>query len=76
VITANSALLIACLSDCYLISMWVVVCVCGLTMDAPYAGFPVFWDPSLYMKLYGFHAARNGLSGIFRGRCVGFCMLG
>jgi len=23
--------------------MWVVVYVCGLTVDAPNAGFPVFW---------------------------------
>ena len=60
---ANSAQLIMCLFVCDLISMWEVVCVCGLTMDAPDVGFPVFWDPSVYMKLFGFHDARNGLSG-------------
>ena len=37
-------------------------------MDAPNVGFSIFWrDPSVYMKLFGIHAARNGLSG----RCGG-----
>ena len=53
-----------------------VVCDCGLTMDAPSVGFPVFWDPYVYMKLCGFHAARNGMSVIFGGWCVGLCMFG
>ncbi len=59
VMAASSALLIVCLSGCDL----VVVCVCGLTMDAPNVGFPVLWEPSVYMKLFGFHAARKELSG-------------
>ena len=50
---ANSAMSIVCLSGCDLISMWVVDCVCGLTMDAPNVGFSIFWDPSVYMKLSG-----------------------
>ncbi len=73
---ASSALLIVCLSGCDLISMCVVVCVCGLTIDAPSLGFPVFWDPSVYIKLSGFHAARNGFSGRCWGRCVGLGMFG
>ena len=72
VLAANSALLMVCLSGCDLISMWVVVCVCGLTTYVSNVGFPVFWDPSVYMKLSGFHAARNGLSVIFGGyACLG-----
>ncbi len=62
VMAANSALLIVCLSGWDLIPMWVVVCVCGLTMDAPSVGFPAFFDPSMYMKMSGFHAAWTGLS--------------
>ena len=42
VIAVNSALLIVCLSGCDLTSMRVVVCVEGLTIDAPSVGFPVF----------------------------------
>ena len=76
VMAANSALLIVSLSGCDLISMWVVVCVCGLTMDAPNEGFPVFWEPSVYMKLFGFHVARKDLSWRCGGRCVGFSMFG
>ena len=73
---ANSAMLIVGLSGCDLISMCVVVCVCELTIDAPSLGFPVFWDPSVYMKLSGFHAARNGLSGGCWGLCVSLGMFG
>ena len=76
VMAANSALLIACLSGCDLISIWLVVCVCALTMDAPNVGLPVSGDLSVYMKLYGFHAARNGMSGNFGGQCVGLRMFG
>ena len=68
---ASSALLIVCPSGCDLISICVVVCVCGLTIDAPNFGFPVVWDPSVYMKLFGLQAARNGLSGRRWGRFVG-----
>ena len=39
---ANSAVLIVGLSGCDLISMWVVACVCGLTMDALGVGLPIF----------------------------------
>ena len=49
VIVVSSALLIVCLSGCDLTSMCVVVCVEGLTMDAPSVGFPVCWEPSVYM---------------------------
>jgi hypothetical protein len=49
VIAINSAMLIVCLSCCDLTSICVVVCVEGLTMDAPSVGFPVFWEPSVYM---------------------------
>ena len=73
---ASSAMLMMCLSGCDLISMCVVVCVCGLTIDAPSLGFPFFGDPSVYIKLSGFHAARNGLSGRCGGRCVGLGMFG
>jgi hypothetical protein len=71
----NSALLIVCLSGYDLISMRVVVCVCGLTMDAPSVGFPVFY-PSVYKNLFGFHATWNGLNECFWGLCVGLCMSG
>ena len=73
---ANSALLIVCLPGCDLISMWLVVCVCGLTMDAPNMGFPIFWDLLVYIKLSRFHDARNGLSGRCGGWYVGLCMFG
>ncbi len=42
VIVVSSALLIVCLLGCDLTYMCVVVCVEGLTMDAPSVGFPVF----------------------------------
>ncbi len=46
-IAANSARLIVCVSCCDLISMCVVVCVVGFTMDAPSVGLPVTRDPSV-----------------------------
>ena len=49
VIVVSSALLVVCLSGCDLTSMCVVVFVVGLTIDAPSIGFPLFWEPSLYM---------------------------
>ena len=49
VIDVRSALLIVCLSGCNLTSICVVVCMEGLTMDAPSVGFPVFLEPSVYM---------------------------
>ena len=73
---ANSALLIVCLYGRDLISMWVVVCVCWLTMDVPNVGFPIFGDPSVYMNLSEFHAVRYGLSGRCGGRYVGSSMYG
>ena len=76
VIVSSSAMLIVCLFGCDLISMWVVICVCGLTMDAPGVGFPGFGEPSVYMKLIGFHAARKDLSGRCGGRGVWFGMFG
>jgi hypothetical protein len=48
--TASSDLLIVCLSGCDLISIWMVVWVCGFTMDASSVGFPDLCDPSIYMK--------------------------
>jgi len=76
VMAANSALLIVCLSGCVLISIWVVVCLCGFTMDDPNAGFPDFCHPFVYMKPSGFHYAWNGLIEIFWGWCLGLCMYG
>ena len=73
---ANSALLIVCLSGCDLISMWVGVCVCGLTTDVLNVGFLVYSDLFVCMKMYGLHAARNGPSGTLRGWGVGLCMFG
>ena len=49
VIAVSSALSIVCLSFGDLTSICVVVCVEGLAMDAPSVGFPVFWEPSVYM---------------------------
>ncbi len=43
VIAVSSALLIVCLSGCDFTSICVVVCVDGLTMDAPSVEFPCFW---------------------------------
>ena len=54
---ASSARLIVCLSGWDLISICVVVCVLGFTMDAPSVGLPVTRDPFVYMKSVGFHAA-------------------
>ena len=47
VIAANSARLIVCVSGCDLISMCVVVCVVGFTIDALGVGLPVTRDPSV-----------------------------
>ena len=41
-IAVSSAFLIVCLSGCDLTSICVVVCVEGLTMDAPSVGFSCF----------------------------------
>ena len=45
VMAARSARFIVCLSGCYFISIYVVVCVFGLTMDAPKVGLPVTRKP-------------------------------
>jgi hypothetical protein len=47
VMAASSARLIVCLSDYDFISICVVVCVFGFTMDAPSVGLPVNMDPSV-----------------------------
>jgi hypothetical protein len=47
VIAESSALLMVCLSSWDLISMWKVIPLLGITMDAPSVGFPFFWDPSV-----------------------------
>ena len=47
VIAANSIRLIVCLSGCGIISMSLVVCAVGFTMDAPSVGLPVTRDPSV-----------------------------
>ena len=57
VMAASSARLIVCLSGCDFISICVVVCVFGFTMDAPKMGLPVTREPSVYMYSFGFHAA-------------------
>ena len=44
---ASSARLIVCLSGCDFISICVVVCVFGLTMDAPKVGLPATREPSV-----------------------------
>ena len=54
VIAASSARLIICLSGRDFISICAVVCVFGLTMDAPSVGLPY---PCVHMKSVGFHAA-------------------
>jgi hypothetical protein len=54
---ASSARFMVCLSGCDFISMFVVVWVFGLTMDAPRVGLLVTSEPSVYMKSIGFHAA-------------------
>ena len=60
VMSASCARLIVCLSGWDFISIYVVVCVLGFTMDAPSVGLPVTMDPSMYMKSVGFHAACYG----------------
>ena len=57
VIATSSARLIVGLSGCDLISMCVVVCAVGITMDAPSVGLPATKDQSMQMKFVGFHAA-------------------
>ena len=57
---ASSAMVIACLSGCDLISIWVVVWVCGLTIDSPSARLCDFCDPFVCMKPYGFYVAWKG----------------
>ena len=47
VMAASSARLIVCLSGCDFISICVVVCAFGLTMDAPKMGLPVTREPSV-----------------------------
>ena len=47
VMAASSARLIVCLSGRDFISMCVVVCVVGFTMDVPSVGLPVTRDPSM-----------------------------
>ena len=47
VMAASSARFMVCVSGCYFISIWVVVLVFGLTMDAPRMGLPVTRDPSV-----------------------------
>ncbi len=60
VIAASSAQLIVCLSGWDFISICVVVCVLGFTMDVPCVGLHATKDPSVQMKFVGFHAARYG----------------
>ena len=47
VMAASSARFMECLSGCDFISICVVVCVFGLTVDAPMMGFRVTRDPSV-----------------------------
>ena len=50
-----STLLIVCRSGCDLMSMCVMVFVLGFTTPAPSVGFPLTYEPSVYMKSRGFH---------------------
>ena len=59
-ISVNSARLIVWRSGCDLISICVVFCVVGFTIDATKVGVSVTWDPSVYMKSFGSHAAQYG----------------
>ena len=52
----SSPRLRVCCSCCDLTSVCVVVCVEGLTIDAPSVGLPVFY-PSVYIKTQGLRAA-------------------
>ncbi len=47
VMAASSARFMVCLSGCDFISICVVVCVFGLTMDAPKVGLTVTREPSV-----------------------------
>ncbi len=47
VMAASSARFIVCLSGCDFISICVVVCVLGFTMDSPKVGLPVAREPSV-----------------------------
>ena len=47
VMAASSARFMACLSGCDFISICVVVCVFGFTIDAPRVGLPVTREPSV-----------------------------
>ncbi len=71
VMAESSALLIVCRSYWDFISMWKVIPVVGSTMAAPSVGFPVFFYPSVYMKLLGSHAAWNLLGVRGFGVCGG-----
>ena len=73
VMAANSALLMVCLFGCDFISIWVMVWVLGLTMDAPRVGLPVTSEPSVYMYSLGFQAAQYGR--MWRG-CFGVVFIG
>ena len=73
VMTASSARFMVCLSGCDFISICVVVCVLGLTMDAPRVGLPVTREPSVYMYSLGLQAAQYGR--MWRG-CFGVVFIG
>ena len=57
VMVASSALLMVCLSGCDFISMCVVVLCLGSTTEAPSVGLLAIYDPFVYMKSVGVHAA-------------------
>ncbi len=66
--------------------MCVVVCMRGLTIAAPSMGLPDLWDPSVYVKALGSHAAimrRTGYrmlleicEGVYGHGSVTLCMSG
>ncbi len=79
---ASSARLIVFLSGWDLMSMCVVVCAREFTIAAPRMWLPVFWDPFVYMKALGSHAATKWRTGyrllleVCRGVSMGLCING
>ncbi len=65
VMAASSALLMVWRSSCDLILMCVLMPVLGLTTDAHSVASPDFFEPSVYIKFVGSHAARSGLRESF-----------
>ncbi len=71
VMADSYAMLMVCRSSLDFISMWMVVPVIGLTIDAPSVGFPVFLSVRVD-EVFGFQAAWNCLGESLIGVCGGF----